>query len=97
MAAELHSVAEGETFDVANSLLQCLVPRARSFSLYDSDRTCIWNSEGTDDFEVDHYEEILKASEDELRRTEELESQDIGTDLGNEKSSPPPMPKNPKK
>lgn len=50
-----------------------------------------------DDFEVDNYEEILaQASESELRRTEELESGDI-SELGNEKSFPPPMPKNSKK
>lgn len=55
MAAEPHNVAGGESFGIAKSLLQCMVPRARSFSYYDLSRTCIWNSEGVDDFEVDDY------------------------------------------
>lgn len=77
MAAEPHNVAGGERFGIAKSLLQNLVPRARSFSYYDLARTCIWNSEGADDFEVDDYiadlpDDVLSGSEADpelLRRT----------------------------
>ncbi len=40
-----------------------------------------------DDFEVDNYDEVLAQASGEMRRTDELPG-----DLGNEKSSPPPMP-----
>ena len=77
MAAEPHNVAGGESFDIAKSLLHCLVPRARNFSYYDLARSCIWHSDGADDFEVDDYiaglpDEVLSGSEPHselLRRT----------------------------
>ena len=77
MAAESDSVIRDETFVIAKSLLQRLVPRALSFSWYDVARNCVWNSEGADDFEIDHYiaglrDEVLSGSEQAsglLRRT----------------------------
>jgi hypothetical protein len=77
MAAEPQNVAGSESFGLASSLLQTLVPRARSFSYYDLERACIWNSEGADDFEIDNYvaglpDDVLSGNEPDpelLRRT----------------------------
>lgn len=77
MAAEQHDVVDGEHFGTAKALLECLVPGARGFSYYDLARTCVWSSEGADDFEVDDCvaglpDEVVAGSERDaglLRRT----------------------------
>lgn len=46
-------------FDSIGGLLEALVPRAESFAYYDVTKTCTWSSDGTDDYEVDHYIESL--------------------------------------
>lgn len=53
MAAETYNFAGSESFGIAKLLLQRLVPLARSFSYYDPDRSCVWNSDDNHDFEVD--------------------------------------------
>lgn len=77
MAPDANDVATGESLEIAKALLQSQVPRARCFSFYDPAGTCIWNSEGADDFEVDNYiselpEAVLTGSDPDsilLRRT----------------------------
>jgi diguanylate cyclase (GGDEF)-like protein len=50
--------------DVAldGQLLLSLVPRAQSFAYYRADRSCAWNSDGGDDFEMDNYVAELPAA-----------------------------------
>ncbi len=39
----------------AAGLLRSLVPRAQAFGFYNLERQCVWNSEGSDDFEADNF------------------------------------------
>lgn len=45
----------------AENLLYTLVPRAQCFIFYDANRHCIWNSDGTDDYEIDDFVADLPA------------------------------------
>lgn len=55
MPADLPNVFSDDEVAVDGQLLQSLVPRAQSFAFYRSDRSCAWNSDGRDDFELDNY------------------------------------------
>ena len=54
MTAKLQKVQfTADNFGVAGGLLHALVPHAQQFLYYDLTPACIWNSTGSDDFEVD--------------------------------------------
>ncbi len=55
MAAEVHNLVTRKNIGSAKGLLQSLVPRAQCFCFYDLDRTCIWSSDGVDDYEIDNF------------------------------------------
>jgi diguanylate cyclase (GGDEF)-like protein len=77
MAADLHSIGIRKNIGAAKGLLQSLVPRAQCFCFYGIDRSCIWSSDGVDDYEIDSFIgelpfEILSGKDPEssmLRRT----------------------------
>jgi len=77
MPAELHNIVTRKNIGSAKGLLQSLVPRAQCFCFYDLNRTCIWSSDGADDYEIDSYVmdlpgEIVAGSDPDsglLRRT----------------------------
>ena len=77
MSAELHNITTMKNIGSAKGLLQSLVPRAQCFCFYDRNRTCVWSSDGADDYEIDNFvvdlpEEIVDGSDPEsslLRRT----------------------------
>ncbi|MEQ9562632.1 MAG: hypothetical protein RLN69_08935, partial [Woeseiaceae bacterium] len=53
MAAELHNIGIRKNIGAAKGLLQSLVPRAQCFCFYDLARSCVWSSDGVDDYEID--------------------------------------------
>ncbi len=55
MSAEIHTLTTIRNFCKAGDLLQSLVPRAQSFCFYGRDRSCIWSSNGADDYEVNDF------------------------------------------
>ena len=55
MAADIHSLTTKRNVGKAADLLQSLVPRAQCFCFYDLDRSCIWSSDGADDYEVNEF------------------------------------------
>ncbi len=55
MPAEIHSLTTKRNFDTAVDLLQSLVPRAQCFCFYGLDRSCLWSSDGADDYEVNEF------------------------------------------
>ena len=55
MAAEVHNLITGQNIGSAKGLLQSLVPRAQCFCFYDIDRSCVWSSDGADDYEIDNF------------------------------------------
>ena len=55
MFADVHNIITGRNIDSAKGLLQSLVPRAQRFCFYDLSRSCVWSSEGVDDYEIDDY------------------------------------------
>jgi len=75
--AELHSLDTKNNVSKAASLLHSLVPRAQVFCFYDLARSCVWSSDGADDYEIDNFvaelpQEIidgLKDRDEILRRT----------------------------
>jgi diguanylate cyclase (GGDEF)-like protein len=77
LAAELHNLQTRKNIGKAKGLLHSLVPRAQCFCFYDTDRRCVWSSDGADDYEIDNFivdipEEIIAGSESEaenIRRT----------------------------
>ena len=77
MAAEVHNLITGQNIGSAKGLLQSLVPRAQCFCFYDLDRSCVWSSDGADDYEIDNFvaelPESIVAGQDSdsnhLRRT----------------------------
>ena len=77
MSAELHNLTTRKNIGAAKGLLQSLVPRAQCFCFYGLDKTCIWSSDGADDYEIDNFiaelpEDILSGADAEsghLRRT----------------------------
>jgi len=77
MSAELHNIETRKNIGSTKALLQSLVPRAQCFCFYDLARSCVWSSDGADDYEIDNYvadlpEEIVAGTNAEspfLRRT----------------------------
>ncbi len=55
MSADIHTLTTIRNFCKAGDLLQSLVPRAQSFCFYGRDRSCIWSSNGADDYEVNDF------------------------------------------
>ena len=55
LAAELHNLVIRKNIGKAKDLLHSLVPRAQCFCYYDTQRHCVWSSDGVDDHEVDNY------------------------------------------
>ncbi|MFQ5547936.1 MAG: putative bifunctional diguanylate cyclase/phosphodiesterase [Woeseia sp.] len=55
MTAEVHNFATRKNIGSAKGLLQSLVPRAQCFCFYDLSRSCVWSSDGVDDYEIDNY------------------------------------------
>lgn len=55
MAADPQSIATARHVGKAGALLHSLVPRAQVFCFYDRDNTCIWSSDGGEDYEVDGF------------------------------------------
>ncbi len=55
MIADVHNIITNRNIDSAKGLLQSLVPRAQCFCFYDLSRSCVWSSEGVDDYEIDNY------------------------------------------
>lgn len=77
MAAEVRNLITRKNIGSAKGLLQSLVPRAQCFCFYGLDRSCIWSSDGVDDYEIDNFvaelpEDIVTGQDREsgfLRRT----------------------------
>lgn len=77
MTAEVHSISSRRNIGNVKGLLHSLVPRATCFAYYDLSRSCVWSSDGADDYELDNFvadlpDEILQGTEPEsvfLRRT----------------------------
>ena len=55
MTADVHNIVTRKNIGSAKGLLQSLVPRAQCFCFYDRSRTCVWSSDGVDDYEIDNY------------------------------------------
>ena len=55
MTADVHNIITRKNIGSAKGLLQSLVPRAQCFCFYDLSRSCIWSSDGVDDYEIDNY------------------------------------------
>jgi diguanylate cyclase (GGDEF)-like protein len=55
VSADIHTLTTIRNFCKAGDLLQSLVPRAQSFCFYGRDRSCIWSSNGADDYEVNDF------------------------------------------
>ena len=77
LVAELHNLQTRKNIGKAKGLLHSLVPRARCFCFYNTERQCIWSSDGVEDYEIDNFitdipEDIIAGSEAEaesIRRT----------------------------
>ncbi len=55
MTADVHNIITRKNIGSAKGLLQSLVPRAHCFCFYDLSRSCVWSSDGVDDYEIDNY------------------------------------------
>jgi diguanylate cyclase (GGDEF)-like protein len=77
VAADLYNLEMKKNVGKAEGLLHSLVPRAHCFCYYDTDRRCVWSSDGAEDYEVDSFVadlpddlvEALDAGDEILRRT----------------------------
>jgi diguanylate cyclase (GGDEF)-like protein len=77
LSADLHNLQARKNIGKAKGLLHSLVPRAQCFCFYDSNRDCVWSSDGADDYEIDNFvtglpEELIAGSEADgghIRRT----------------------------
>jgi diguanylate cyclase (GGDEF)-like protein len=77
VSADLHDLQTRKNIGKAKGLLHSLVPRAQCFCFYDTSRSCVWSSDGADDYEIDNYladipEELMAGTDhdsDSLRRT----------------------------
>ena len=77
MAAEVHDFITRKNIGAAKGLLQSLVPRAQCFCFYDRDKSCVWSSDGADDYEINNFvaelpDDIIAGTDPEstmLRRT----------------------------
>ena len=59
--ADIHTLTATRNIGKAADLLQSLVPRAQCFCFYGLDRSCIWSSDGADDYEVNDFVADLHA------------------------------------
>jgi diguanylate cyclase (GGDEF)-like protein len=55
VSADIHRLNTRSNIGKAAELLQSLVPRAQCFCFYGLDRSCIWSSDGADDYEVNEF------------------------------------------
>ncbi len=55
MAADVHNLITRKNIGAAKGLLQALVPRAQCFCFYDLAKSCVWSSDGADDYEINNY------------------------------------------
>jgi diguanylate cyclase (GGDEF)-like protein len=55
MTADVHNIITRKNIGSAKGLLQSLVPRAQCFCFYDRSRSCVWSSDGVEDYEIDNY------------------------------------------
>jgi len=55
VSADVHSLETRKNIGKAKGLLHSLVPRAQGFCFYDTDRSCVWSSDGVDDYETDDF------------------------------------------
>ena len=55
MAADVHNFITRKNIGAAKGLLQSLVPRAQSFCFYDLAKSCVWSSDGSDDYEINNF------------------------------------------
>ncbi|MCH8337170.1 MAG: GGDEF domain-containing protein, partial [Proteobacteria bacterium] len=55
MDAEIHNFITRKNIGAAKGLLQSLVPRAQCFCFYDRAKTCVWSSDGADDYEINNF------------------------------------------
>src|SRR5690606_3939211 len=78
MTANLQNVlSTGTGFAAAGGLMHTLVPQAEQFCFYNTRRTCLWSSTGSDDLEIDSEMAALppdifrapRSSRDLLRRS----------------------------
>ncbi len=53
--ADIYRLETRSNIGKAADLLQSLVPRAQCFCFYGLDRSCIWSSDGADDYEVNEF------------------------------------------
>jgi diguanylate cyclase (GGDEF)-like protein len=61
VSAEVHSLTTIKNIGKSKDLLQSLVPRALCFCFYDPGRSCIWSSDGADDYEINDFVAELPA------------------------------------
>jgi diguanylate cyclase (GGDEF)-like protein len=61
VTADIHSLTTKRNVGKASDLLHSLVPRAQCFCFYGLDRSCIWSSDGADDYEVNEFVAELHA------------------------------------
>ncbi|MEO1203294.1 MAG: EAL domain-containing protein [Pseudomonadota bacterium] len=61
MPADVHNLTSRKKIGKAKDLLHSLVPRAQSFCFYDTERKCIWSSDGAEDYEIDEFVEVMPA------------------------------------
>jgi diguanylate cyclase (GGDEF)-like protein len=61
VSADIHTLTTNRNFGKAAELLQSLVPRAQCFFFYGMDRSCVWSSDGADDYEVNEFVTDLHA------------------------------------
>ncbi|MEM7504167.1 MAG: EAL domain-containing protein [Pseudomonadota bacterium] len=77
MTAGVHNLVTRKNIGAAKGLLHSLVPRAQCFCFYDLSPSCVWSSDGVEDYEIDSFiaelpVEILTGEDAEaegLRRT----------------------------
>lgn len=55
MTAEIHDLEDKKKVGKAAGLLHSLVPRAQVFCFYDTNRDCVWSSDGAEDYEIDNF------------------------------------------
>lgn len=68
MPAEIRKLAASKHFESCKDLLGSLVPKAETFLIYNTEKSCLWSSTGVEDFEIDNYIERLP---DDIVRGEE--------------------------
>jgi diguanylate cyclase (GGDEF)-like protein len=77
VAADVHNLIARKNIGSAKALLLSLVPRAQCFCFYGLNRSCVWSSDGADDYEIDNFvsdlpEDIIDGTSEDfdlLRRT----------------------------